>query len=462
MKQEDRSFGTLMGLIALIAMAVLAQPCLAAPPETEQRTYSDEGKLLSITVLDLADSYIGKMDAQEVASTIIDALADPKIAHGAAVAACKEGRQGFKVSADPIWIAQLEAAVSCLREIAPAGEVQPTLERAIAIALKKLDPEPRLLVLQPRPDSPVLAYSPVVLDEKGQMATTLPVGRIGISLIAPKEDGRLEVYAVEPGGSAARAGVARGDFITSIDGRPSSSIPANRILVALAGPAGSSVTIQLITKTGESRSVSVLREERSFQRPAQFYVKDRLAVISLPQLITRQSAKQVKEYIKTLRPAEASAIVLDLRESGGELNAVVEIADLFLERGLIVTEIDRKQARKQHSAKPSVIASGWPLFTVIDWSTNLGGAALAAALSDNKRALSVGVNTGKQGSLSTLFELDKTRHLKVPSGWLIRPNGSKLDSAMAPDIASGSPSGATPDEAFSIALKKISDHLQKP
>jgi carboxyl-terminal processing protease len=100
------------------------------------------------------------------------------------------------------------------------------------------------------------------------------------------------------------------------------------------------------------------------------------------------------------------ALVIDLRENpGGLLDAAVDAADLFLQRGVIVYTRGRNAHENvTHSAHE---AGTWrvPLVLIIDQDSASAAEIFAGALHDHRRATLVGRRTYGKGSVQGIFPL---------------------------------------------------------
>ena len=140
-----------------------------------------------------------------------------------------------------------------------------------------------------------------------------------------------------------------------------------------------------------------------------------------------------------LRSANAalSGLILDLRDtSGGSIDQAIQIADAFLEAGIITTLETRGAAAITHRARSGDIAGGKPIVVLINAGTTSAAEILAAALQDNKRATLIGSKSAGLGSTSTFVPLAGNRGaIRMKTGRYLTPSGRPLDkSGIKPDI----------------------------
>ena len=157
--------------------------------------------------------------------------------------------------------------------------------------------------------------------------------------------------------------------------------------------------------------------------------------------------------------------VLDLRSNpGGLLSSAVEVSDLLLDAGTIVTTKGRiREADMAFQATPGDALEGAPLVVLIDNGSASAAEIVAGALKDNHRALLMGRRSFGKGSVQTVLTLDETHALKLttaryytPSGISIQASGIKPDIELA-DLALS----ANESDPFSgISERDLRNHLK--
>jgi carboxyl-terminal processing protease len=122
---------------------------------------------------------------------------------------------------------------------------------------------------------------------------------------------------------------------------------------------------------------------------------------------------------------------------GGVLEASVDVADLFLDQGLIVSAIGRTpEARFKLEAEPGDVLNGAPLALLANGATASAAEILAGALKDNHRAAIIGRRTFGKGSVQTVIPLSGGRALKLTTSRYFTPSGISIqDRGIEPDLA---------------------------
>lgn len=169
-----------------------------------------------------------------------------------------------------------------------------------------------------------------------------------------------------------------------------------------------------VLRGSETRKLSLIREKVSLNP-----VKSRICKLptggdDAPQIgyiklstFNQNASGAVREAIETLRKNNVKAFVLDLRDnSGGLFPEGVEIAKIWLDKGVIVYICDSRGVRDIYDTDGSnVVAASEPLAVLVNKGTASASEILAGALKDNKRAQLFGEPTYGKGKIQSVFQL---------------------------------------------------------
>ncbi|EXB95962.1 Carboxyl-terminal-processing protease [Morus notabilis] len=245
----------------------------------------------------------------------------------------------------------------------------------------------------------------------------------------------LVVVSAAPGGPANRAGISSGDIILAIDDTSTETMGIYDAADRLQGPEGSSV--KLTIRSGpEIKNLDLVREKVSFNP-----VKSRLCKLSgsgkdsskigyIKLTSFNQNASgAVKEAIDTLRKSGVNAFVLDLRDnSGGLFPEGIEIAKIWLDKGVIVYICDNRGVRDVYDTDGgSAIAPSEPLAVLVNKGTASASEILAGALKDNKRAVLLGEPTFGKGKIQSVFQLSDGSGMAVTVARYETPAHTDID-----------------------------------
>jgi len=139
----------------------------------------------------------------------------------------------------------------------------------------------------------------------------------------------------------------------------------------------------------------------------------------------------------------------------------VDVADSFLEQGLIVTASGRtREATFRHEASPGDLLSGAPLVVLVNGGSASASEIVAGALQDNRRATIVGTRTFGKGSVQTVMPLSGGRAIKLTTSRYYTPSGVSIQGrGITPDVDLGAAAADT-DLGQALQLLKSGPGLQ--
>jgi carboxyl-terminal processing protease len=159
-------------------------------------------------------------------------------------------------------------------------------------------------------------------------------------------------------------------------------------------------------------------------------------------------------------------LVLDLRNNGGGLlNQAIQVSDLFLESGQILSIKGRyKKNTKIYSATISGTPRDYPIIVLINGGSASASEIVAGALQDQKRALILGTPSFGKGSVQTVETLRDGSGLKLTIARYYTPSGRSIQAkGIEPDIFLKfrrlDPDELTVDENL-LKEKDLENHLE--
>ncbi|MGO9598641.1 MAG: S41 family peptidase [Isosphaeraceae bacterium] len=265
-------------------------------------------------------------------------------------------------------------------------------------------------------------------------------GGIGIQVGIDQDTGRLRVIAPMVGTPAYESGVLAGDQIVEIDGHSTEGMSPDKAVDVLTGRPGTEVSLSVLHEGGEqpetvkiTRAIievpSVSGDHRGPNDQWDYMIdKDKkIAYIRLSTFI-QNTADELRKALVQLKDEGVRGLILDLRDDpGGLLSTAVEIADLFLERGKIVSTEGRNTIPKEFLAQKDSPFEELPLVVLINQNSASASEIVSAALQDNKRATIIGQRSYGKGSVQNILELeDGNSVLKLTVASYHRPNGDNI------------------------------------
>ncbi len=294
----------------------------------------------------------------------------------------------------------------------------------------------------------------------------------GVGLDVSVDDGRVTVVRPLEGAPAERAGILPNDVVVSVDDVPIDPENTQDAISRMRGEAGTTVTLDVM-RDGEDDSLrfALTRAEVRLTTVHTDYLGEGFAYIRLSSF-TDGTGEELREATdELLSEHDLQAVVLDMRDNpGGTLGAAVEVADAFMEEGLIVRGEGRiDEARFVENATPGDVIDGRKLVVLVDRRSASASEIVAAALQENQRARVVGERTFGKGSVQTVIPLADGGALKLTTSEYFTPSGRSIDgTGVEPDLVveggrryRGSGSGVAPgdDVQLTEALKAAGFNL---
>lgn len=255
----------------------------------------------------------------------------------------------------------------------------------------------------------------------------------GVGLWLRREGTTVEVSQVAEHGPAESAGIAVGDVLLAVDGRPTAGFSAAQAAAALRGRAGSQVRV-VVAREGNSRSLALTRQVMASPGVRAEMASSHVGRIVVPAF-GHGTAAEVRRAVRDLVAKEATGIVLDLRGNpGGLLSEAVETAGVFLDGGDVVTYSRRdEQPQRLHAAPGGDTRT--PLVVLVDGGTASAGEVVAGALQDRGRAVVVGGRTFGKGTVQEPHRLADGSSLALTVARYVLPSGRSVEGVgIEPDI----------------------------
>jgi carboxyl-terminal processing protease len=262
---------------------------------------------------------------------------------------------------------------------------------------------------------------------------------VGIQLSLDKETKELVVISPIESSPASRAGVQPKDVIVSIDGTSTKGMSTADAVKLIRGRSGTAVNITLRRK-GQKLDVALTRELIELHAVVHQVNTSpegvKVGYIRLKQF-NANAAKDMRDAVRDLEAKGVQGYVLDLRSNpGGLFNVSVEIAQLWLDHGIIVTSSDRNGIQEVKRANGPALTK-LPLVILVNQGTASAGEILASALRDNKRALLVGEKTYGMGRMQRFHKLSDGSGVYVTNATYKTAKGEVIDKlGILPDVVS--------------------------
>jgi carboxyl-terminal processing protease len=262
----------------------------------------------------------------------------------------------------------------------------------------------------------------------------------GVGLDVSLEAGQLRVVAPLDGAPAYQAGIQPGDVLVSVDDVPVSEGNVEETVSRMRGEPGTPVTLGVLRSGAQTPlRFALTRAEIVVKTVQSAYLGNGYGYLRLSGF-SDTTAGDLAQAIKELKAAaqpELRGAVLDLRNNpGGVLDAAVDVADTFLDRGLIVRGAGRaRESRFARYARAGDLLADIPLAVLVNAGSASASEIVAGALQDHARARIVGQRTYGKGSVQTVMPLGGGRAIKLTTSRYVTPSGRSINGrGVKPDV----------------------------
>ncbi|MBI5490194.1 MAG: PDZ domain-containing protein [Deltaproteobacteria bacterium] len=268
-----------------------------------------------------------------------------------------------------------------------------------------------------------------------RMATQGEFGGIGINI--GSRDGKLTVISPIHDTPAWRAGLKAGDHIVQIGDESTINMDLDEAVTKLRGPADTPVVIW-IEREGwtEPHRFEITRAVIPIESVKWAMLADGVGYAQVIQF-SRTTATDLARALEKMRGQGMRRLVMDLRDDpGGVLESSVELADLFLRSGTILTTAGNDPAENSvENARAAGTEPDYPLVVLVNGGSASASEIVAGALKNTGRALLVGRRTFGKGSVQAIHEFDDDSALKITIAQYLTPGDISIQSVgIVPDV----------------------------
>jgi carboxyl-terminal processing protease len=248
------------------------------------------------------------------------------------------------------------------------------------------------------------------------------------------------VHVITPlaGSPAARSGIRAGDQIIAVDGNAVDANKLQETIGRMRGRRGSTITITVL-RDDEAIDYEMRRELIRVASVHHESLQPNYGYIRLNQF-TESTAQELGKAIDELQKAQGgmlTGLVLDLRNNpGGVLDAAIDVSDLFLDAGVIVSAEGRTaESRFVRAAHRGDVLDGAAMVILVNKGSASASEIVAGALQDHNRATVIVTPTFGKGLVQTVVPLSMGRAIKLTTSRYFTPSGDSIhEVGITPDV----------------------------
>jgi len=285
----------------------------------------------------------------------------------------------------------------------------------------------------------------------------------GLGITVGMKDGALTVISPIDGTPADKAGLKASDIILKINDKSTLGMTIDEAVSIMRGKVGTPIDLTIV-REGESKplAVHIIRDTIKIESVHSKTIDKEILYIRVSSF-DQKVVNDVKKAIKK-KKTTTKGIILDLRNNpGGLLDQAVGLVDLFVNKGVIVSQKGRREVEtKEYSAHISNTITDVPVVVLINGGSASASEIVSGALQDHKRAVLVGEKTFGKGSVQVVLPITKKEAIKLTIARYYLPSGRTIQAlGVTPDIEVLPGELKTFKNEFALKEADLKQHLQK-
>jgi len=290
----------------------------------------------------------------------------------------------------------------------------------------------------------------------------------GLGIVVGMRNGALTVIAPIDDTPAQRAGVKAGDIILKIDDKATLGMSIDEAVSLMRGKPKTPITLTLVRKGAtKPLKVKIVRDIIKIQsvKPKVITLDKKKKEEILYLQITSFDAKVVDEVKKAIeKHPRAKGYIIDLRNNpGGLLDQAVGLLDLFVDKGILVSQKGRnKEENQEFKAHAKGTDTKTPLVVLVNGGSASASEIVSGSLQDSRRAVIIGEKTFGKGSVQVVVPVGNEEGVKLTVARYYLPSGRTIQNkGVTPDILVF-PGKVTLEDNDTIAIKEkdLKKHLK--
>uniref|UniRef100_UPI004048218E S41 family peptidase n=1 Tax=Aliarcobacter sp. TaxID=2321116 RepID=UPI004048218E len=287
----------------------------------------------------------------------------------------------------------------------------------------------------------------------------------GLGITVGMRDGALTVISPIDNTPAFKAGVKSSDIILKIDNNATLNMSLDEAVSLMRGKPQTDIILTIVRK-GELKPLEIkitrdiIKIESVFSKVIENENLIYLRISSFDAKVTEELEKVIAQN------KEAKGFILDLRNNpGGLLSQAIGVVDLFVDKGVIVSQKGRNaQDEEKFEASSLNTKTKLPLVVLVNEGSASASEIVSGSLQDHKRAIIVGEKTFGKGSVQAVLPIDneRTENIKLTIAKYYLPSGRTIQATgVTPDIISNA-GKVTQNENNGILIKEadLKKHLE--
>lgn len=285
-------------------------------------------------------------------------------------------------------------------------------------------------------DDPYSEY--MTSDEQKDFTESMQGDFQGIGTEIEEKDNKIMISSPIKGAPAHKAGVKSGDIIMAVDDKSVEGKSTQDVVKLVRGKKGTVVTLTLKRGDAEPFDVKITRDKIHMNSVEHTLQKDGTGIITVMKF-QEGTADEFTDALESLHDKGMKQAVIDLRDNpGGYLDEAAKMADVFLEKGKIIVQMEDVSGNKEilkASKDADEITKDLPTVILLNEGSASASEVFAAALKDNGKAEIVGHKSFGKGIVQTASTFkDKSMIKYTEQKWLTPKSTWIHKKGISPDV----------------------------
>lgn len=283
----------------------------------------------------------------------------------------------------------------------------------------------------------------------------------GLGVTVGMRDGALTVIAPLEGTPAYKAGLKSGDIILKINNQSTLNMTLDEAVSLMRGKPKTKITLTIVRKNEPKPLViTIIRDIIKIQSVYTKKIDNDILYIRIVSF----DKKVVKDIKKALQENPTTkGIIIDLRNNpGGLLDQAVGTVDLFVDKGVIVSQKGRVKGEDEvYEAHEQGTYKDLPIVILVNGGSASASEIVSGSLQDHRRAVIVGEKTFGKGSVQIIMPINQTEALRLTIARYYLPSGRTIQAVgVTPDITVPFGKVMVQEDTFSIKEAELKKHLK--
>ncbi len=286
----------------------------------------------------------------------------------------------------------------------------------------------------------------------------------GLGIVVGMKNGVLTVISPIDDTPAAKAGLKAGDVILMINNKATLDMSLDEAVNLMRGKPGTKITLTIVRKGQKPFKVTITRAIIKIKSVKQKDIKGypKIAYIRISSF-DKNVVDSLKKILPKLKKEGKEGIIIDLRNNpGGLLNQAVGTLDLFIDKGILVSQKGRvKSENYTYYAHEEGTYKNIPIVVLVNGGSASASEIVSGSLQDHKRAIIVGETTFGKGSVQAILPVNKDEAIRLTVARYYLPSGRTIQAkGVTPDIIVHPAKIQKENEGILIKEADLKNHLK--